>query len=82
MDHLIRYKMELFRKCLLSKVALADAEISDIISAFNCLKVRKGQKVFNRGHVCEDYFFLEAGLLRFVHGDKNKEETSWVIFVN
>lgn len=71
--------MELFRKCL-SKFGLSDTEIVAIISVFTCVRAEKGQKVFHRGHVCNEYFFLEAGLLRFVHKEKEKEETSWVIF--
>lgn len=54
--------------------------MEQVLSAFECSTVKKGKNVIRQNTICNRYYFLEKGLLRFVYHDKGMEETSWVIF--
>jgi signal-transduction protein with cAMP-binding, CBS, and nucleotidyltransferase domain len=72
--------MEIFKQSLESFISVSQSEMDLIISSFDCRKIKIGERIIEKNTFCNNYFFLEKGLLRFVYHDKDIEATSWVIF--
>lgn len=72
--------MNLFKQKISSTISINSIEIDQILSAFKCSSVKKGKRLIKENTICNYYYFLEKGLLRFVYHSKEIEETSWVIF--
>ena len=76
---IITTEMDLFKQKILSTISVDISEMNQILSAFNSIKVDKGGNIIKENTVCNHYYFLEKGLLRFVYHHEAIEETSWVI---
>lgn len=72
--------MHLFQQKISSFITLSQVQLDQILSAFTSVQVNKGAKLIEQNTFCNQYFFLEKGLLRFVYHTKKKEATSWVLF--
>jgi signal-transduction protein with cAMP-binding, CBS, and nucleotidyltransferase domain len=72
--------MDLFKQKIRLGIQVNKSELEQILSAFNCIKIKKGELLIEENTFCNQYYFLEKGLLRFVYHTKDIEETSWVIF--
>src|SRR6185437_11137935 len=72
-------KMDLFRQKILSTISVNASETNQILSSFNLIKINKGENLIEKSTVCNHYYFLEKGLLRFIYHSKDIEETSWII---
>lgn len=72
--------MQLFQEKINSHIRLSHSQMDQVLLSFTCKEFNKGCKVIKQNTFCNQYFFLEKGLLRFVYHGKNKEATSWVLF--
>lgn len=72
--------MNLFEEKISHSISISSTEIDQILTAFKSSTVKKGGKLIKENTICNRYYFLEKGLLRFVYHSKDIEETSWVIF--
>jgi CRP-like cAMP-binding protein len=72
--------VDLFKQKISSTISVSNAEMQQILSAFKYTVVKRGEKLIKENTICNQYYFLEEGLLRFVYHTKDIEETSWVIF--
>jgi CRP-like cAMP-binding protein len=72
--------MDLFIQKIQSSISITLKDIDQIAQAFDTIEIDKGDKVIKENTICDRYYFLEKGLLRFVFHGKALEETSWVIF--
>src|ERR1035437_4043472 len=72
--------LDLFKKSIQSTISVNKSEMGQILSASKQAKIAKGELVIEEGTFCNQYYFLEKGLLRFVYHAEGIEETSWVIF--
>ena len=71
---------DLFKENIRSSISVTNSEMEQIIAAFKCNIVKKGEILIKENTLCNHYYFLEKGLLRFVYHTKDIEETSWVLF--
>ncbi len=72
--------MNLFKQQIDSTIAVSDTEMAQILSSFKYSTAKKGENLIEENTICNQYYFLEKGLLRFVYHSKDIEETSWVLF--
>jgi CRP-like cAMP-binding protein len=72
--------MDLFKQNIRSTVTVSETDISQILSSFRIIEIKKGETLIKKNTVCNHYYFLEKGLLRFLYHSKDTAETSWVIF--
>ena len=72
--------MDRFIQNIRSTICVTDSDISQILQAFDIVEINKGENLLEVNTICNQYYFLENGMLRLVYIAKDKEETSWVIF--
>ncbi len=72
--------MDLFKQHIRSTISVSDADLDQILPAFNVIEIEEGESLIKENTFCNQYYFLEKGLLRFIYHAKDIEETSWVIF--
>ena len=70
----------LLKQKINSTISISESEMEMILSAFKCIEINEGEILIKEGSVCNQYYFLEKGLLRFIYNNEGKENTSWVIF--
>jgi CRP-like cAMP-binding protein len=71
-----------FEKDISVKSGASQDEARKIIAHFEQIQLNKKDILHSRGRVCDKYFFLESGLLRFSFLKGEKDETAWVVFEN
>ena len=70
----------LFKQNINSAISISATEMDIILSAFKAIEIKKGEILIKQGSLCEQYYFLEKGLLRFVYNNEGIDNTTWVIF--
>jgi CRP-like cAMP-binding protein len=72
--------MNKFADFIKSKVAIQDPDLEIILSYFKTKQVKKKQQILKRGQICNQYFYIDSGALRFFFGEFSEQVTAWVVF--
>jgi CRP-like cAMP-binding protein len=67
---------------ILSKSIATQQEAEGIVQQFEKVLLKKNERLLNRHEICNFYFFLDKGLLRFSIERKDVDETAWIVFEN
>jgi len=70
--------MEALEKCIKSQVNFDKKSITNIVSKFEALEIKKGDYFLKSGTICRSMAFIESGYLRMFDYASGKEITLWI----
>lgn len=74
--------MEVLREYINSRISIGEADLNQILSAFNKKEYNNDQTVIRKGKYVTKYYFITSGGIRIVIDTPEKEVTAWLIFEN
>ncbi|MEM9834644.1 MAG: Crp/Fnr family transcriptional regulator [Bacteroidota bacterium] len=70
--------MEALKKCILKQVSINLISLENILSAFECAEIKKGDYFLRSGDLCRKMAFIQTGYLRMYDTVQGKEITFWI----
>jgi len=70
--------MEKLRTCISNQINVDNDSMSTILSAFEPIKIRKGDFLLKSGKICRQMAFIKSGYLRMYDIVEGKEITFWI----
>ena len=74
--------MQQFVDFIKNIISIDDVDLKLILSKCREKKVEKGKYILKKGHIANQYFFINSGGVRFFYGEYEQQNTSWVVFKN